>query len=178
MYRTSSRSHYNRRIWWLFKLKVIFLSGPILYVAVLKSNHEEADRKFSSFVLHVIIFNYITGISTHSKSGASAPWGDRMQAEAEDLLVPVFRILDPIPEACLQRILNWFATTELCCKYSELHVLCTRLRGCSKADASNWCVKRHSFMLKSMLKNLRKFRKFIYNIYNTNQQIIFDRLKP
>ena len=29
-----------------------------------KSNHEEADRKFCSFVLHVIIFNYITGIST------------------------------------------------------------------------------------------------------------------
>ena len=134
MYRTSSRSHYNHRIWWLFKLKVIFLSGPILDVAVLKSNHEEADRKFCSFVLHVIIFNYIMGISTHSKSGASAPCGDRMKAEAEDLPVPVFRILDPIPEACLQRILNWFvATTELCCKYGELHVLCTRLCGCSKA---------------------------------------------
>ena len=34
-----------------------------------------------------------------------------MKAEGEDLLVPVFMILDPIPEACLERILNWFATT-------------------------------------------------------------------
>ena len=48
-----------------------------------------------------------------------------MKAETEDLLVPVFMILDPIPEACLERILNWFATTELRCKYRELHVLCT-----------------------------------------------------
>ena len=57
-----------------------------------------------------------------------------MKAEAENLLVPVFMIFDPIPETCLQRILNWFAITELCCKYSKLHVLCTRLYGCSKAD--------------------------------------------
>ena len=54
-----------------------------------------------------------------------------MKAEGEDLLVPVFMILDPIPEACLERILNLFATTALRCKYSELHVLCTRLYGCS-----------------------------------------------
>ena len=46
------------------QLKVIFLSGPTLDVAVLKSNHEEADSKFCSFVLHVIISNNITGIST------------------------------------------------------------------------------------------------------------------
>ena len=59
-----------------------------------------------------------------------------MNAEAEDLLVPVFMILDPIPEACVERILNWFATTELRCKYNELHVVCTRLCGCCKADAN------------------------------------------
>jgi len=36
---------------------------------------------------------------THSKSGASEPRGDGMNAEAEDLLIPVFMTLDPIPEA-------------------------------------------------------------------------------
>ena len=46
--RTSSGWHYNRRIWWLFKLKAIFLSDPILDVAVLKSNQEEAERKLCS----------------------------------------------------------------------------------------------------------------------------------
>lgn len=33
-----------------------------------------------------------------------------MNVEAEDLLVPVFMTLDPILEACLERVLNWFAT--------------------------------------------------------------------
>ena len=45
-----------------------------------------------------------------------------MKAEPEDLLVPVFMILDPIPEARLERILNWFSTTELRCKYSDSSV--------------------------------------------------------
>ena len=48
--------------------------------------------------------------STDSKSGASEPWGDRMNAEDEDLLVSIFMTLNPILEACLEWVLNWFAT--------------------------------------------------------------------
>ena len=59
-----------------------------------------------------------------------------MKAEGEDLLVPVFMILDPIPEACLERILNWFATTALRCKYSELHGCMDVLRP-TLTDVSN-----------------------------------------
>ena len=39
-------------IWWLFKLKVIFFLDPILDVSVLKSNHEESDRKFCLLCNH------------------------------------------------------------------------------------------------------------------------------
>ena len=48
---------------------------------------------------------------TDSKRGASAPWGDRMNAEDEHLLVPFFMTLDPILEACLEWVSNWFTTS-------------------------------------------------------------------
>lgn len=82
-----------------------------------------------------------------------------MKAEAENLLVPVFMIFDPIPETCLQRILNWFATTELCCKYSKLHVLCTRLYGYSKADPNCMMCQTALVYVKIDVEELRKFRK-------------------
>lgn len=96
----------------------MFLSDPILDVAVLKSNHEEAERKLCSPCNH-FYRAYQQGLAsdTHSKRGASAPRGDRMNAEAEDLLVPVFMVFDPVQEACLEPVSNWFATS------------CTRLFG-------------------------------------------------
>ena len=48
--------------------------------------------------------------STDSKSGTSEPWGDRMKAEDEDLLISIFMTLDSILEACLEWVLTWFAT--------------------------------------------------------------------
>ena len=111
-YRTSSGWHYNRRIWWLFKLKANFLSDPILDVTLLKSNHEAAERKLCSLCNH-FWRAYQQGFAsdTHSKRGASASRGDRMNAEADDLLVPAFVVFDPIPEACLEPVSNWFATS-------------------------------------------------------------------
>ena len=43
---------------------------------------------------------------------AHIPKGDRINSEAEDLLVPVFMTLNPIPEAYLERFPNCFVT---CC---------------------------------------------------------------
>ena len=43
---------------------------------------------------------------------AHIPEGDRINSEAEDLLVPVFMTLNLIPEAYLERVPNWFVT---CC---------------------------------------------------------------
>ena len=65
-----------------------------------------------------------------------------MNAEDEDLLVPIFMTLDPILEACLEWVSKWFATGY------AVNVVCPRLCGCTKADA-NCCINRYSLMLKA-----------------------------
>ena len=57
---------------------------------------------------------------------------------AEDLLVPVFMTLDPIPKACLE-VVSYQCTTgcaTLGCKCRESHVVCTGLCGCNMTDAN------------------------------------------
>ena len=59
---------------------------------------------------------------------------------AEDLLVPVFMTLDPIPKACLEMV-SYRCTIGcaiLPCKCRESHVVCTGLCGCIRTDANCW----------------------------------------
>ena len=72
------------------KSNFLFLE-PILDVAVLKSNHEEAGKKFYS-PCNRILNGHINTVWRQ----ADIPKGDRINSETEDLLVPVFVTINPI----------------------------------------------------------------------------------
>ena len=76
------------------KSNFLFLE-PILDVAVLKSNHGEAEKKFFSPCNPAFITGHINTVWRQ----AHIPKRDRTNSEAEDLLVLVFMTLNPIPEA-------------------------------------------------------------------------------
>ena len=56
----------------------------------------------------------------------------------DDLLVSVFRTLNPIPKACLEMVSCRCTTgsATLRCKCRKSHVVCTGLCGCTRTDAS------------------------------------------
>ena len=69
---------------------------------------------------------------------------NRLDAIAEDLLVPVFMTVDPIPKACLEMVScrRTIGCVILHCKCRKVHVTCTKLSGCNKTDA-NCCIILH-----------------------------------